>query len=221
MRLALFNGSPRAARSNTRILIDWFLEGFLRGEGNQAEVHHVNRVRLREEQVQRFAAAEQVIVAFPLYHDSVPGILKHFIEALEPLCQRAPNPPLGFVVQSGFPEARHSRAVERYLAKLARRLHAPYLGTVVKGGVEGIQIKPPWMNRSLRRDLVRLGQRFAETGAFDPQIVARLARPERLPLSSRLFLQAFGRTDAANFYWSTQLKKNGAFERRFARPFEA
>jgi len=60
------------------------------------------------------------------------------------------------------------------LKKLARRLHAPYLGTVVKGGVEGIQIKPPLLNRSLRRDFVRLGRRFGETGAFDPQIVARL-----------------------------------------------
>jgi NAD(P)H-dependent FMN reductase len=217
--LALFNGSPRAARSNTRILLRWFLEGFGRDPENRAEVHHVNRVRERPAQVQSFAGAERVIVAFPLYHDSVPGTLKEFIEALEPLCARANNPSLGFIVQSGFPEAHHSRYVERYLEKLARRLNAPYLGTVVKGGVEGIQIKPPWMVRTLRRDFIALGQRFGETGAFDQEIVGRLCQPERLSLMGRLFVRAFGQTDTANFYWTMQLKKNGVFERRFDRPF--
>ena len=70
----------------------------------------------------------------------MPAIVKQFIEALEPLKNRENNPPMGFIVQSGFPEALHSRYVEHYLQKLAARLNAPYLGTIVKGGGEGIRM---------------------------------------------------------------------------------
>jgi len=36
------------------------------------------------------------------------------------------NPPLGFIVQSDFPEGLHWRYVERYLEKLAARSGSPY-----------------------------------------------------------------------------------------------
>jgi hypothetical protein len=109
----------------------------------------------------------------------MPAVVKAFIETLRPLGRREGNPAIAFLVQSGFPEAIHSRAVERYCRKLASRLGCEYLGTVVKGGVEGIQAKPPWMNRKLYDRLFRLGKHFGATGAFDAEILARLARPER------------------------------------------
>ena len=89
--------------------------------------------------VQAFAGAECVLLGFPLYTDAMPGMVKHFIEALEPLAGRKDNPSLGFLVQSGFPEGLHSRYVERYLEKLAERLGCPYLGTIVKGNGEGVR----------------------------------------------------------------------------------
>jgi len=52
----------------------------------------------------------------------MPGIVKVFIESLEPLCSREGNPDVGFIVQSGFPEAIHSRYVEKYLEKPSLRL---------------------------------------------------------------------------------------------------
>jgi NAD(P)H-dependent FMN reductase len=218
MRLTLFNGSPRAVRSNTRILLDWFLEGYHHHAGHQSEVLHVNRRREREQQVRRLAAAERVIIAFPLYHDSMPSILKELIEALAPLCSRPENPPLGFIVQSGLPEAHHSRFVERYLEKLAHRLHSRYLGTVVKGGVEGIQVKPSWMTRGTRRGFIGLGRRFGESGAFDPRLAADLARPERLSAVTRLMIRALTTVNLTNLYWDQQLRKHGVHHRRFDRP---
>ena len=43
-------------------------------------------------QVQAFADAECVWLGFPLYTDGMPGIVKTFIEALEPLKGREDNP---------------------------------------------------------------------------------------------------------------------------------
>ena len=47
---------------------------------------------------------------------------------------------LVFIVQSGFPEAIHSVCIEKYLKKFTSKLNCTYLGTVIKGGVEEIQV---------------------------------------------------------------------------------
>ena len=160
-----------------------------------------------------------MILAFPLYCDGTPSLVKDFIEQLAPLRVRARNPPMGFIVQSGFPEALHSRAVERYLCKLAGRLHSPYLGTVVRGGVEGIQVMPGWMTGKLFRRFEELGRRFAETGRFDPALIAQLAGPERFTWSGRLLFRLLAALGLTRWYWDTKLKNNGVYEHRFARPY--
>jgi hypothetical protein len=147
--------------------------------------------------------------------------VKHFIEALEPLAGRANNPPLGFVVQSGFPEALHSRHVERYLEKLAERLSSAYLGTVVKGNGEPVRLMPENMNKGLFTRLRAVGAGLAKEGRFDPAILEKIASPERFPMIVHPILQLALRMPFAHGYFDDMLKKNGAFERRFDQPFAA
>jgi len=219
MRLAVFNGSPRGGKSNTRILLEHFLQGFGQTEGNSHELYYLNQVGNQERFKQAFCEADCVLLAFPLYTDAMPGLVKQFIETLAPICGRDKNPALGFIVQSGFPEATHSRPVERYNEKLALRLGCRYLGTIVKGGVEGIQVKPPGMTRKLYSAFYLLGEAFARTGAFEPQLVGRLAKPERLSPAARFLFSLLQLTGLTNFYWNWMLKENDAFKRRFARPY--
>ena len=138
MRLTVFNGSPRGKGSNTKFLLEHFLNGFMTTDGNSYEMVYLNRLKDSDKFIKFFQEAEQVLLAFPLYTDAMPAMVKTFIESLEPLCGREGNPDIGFIVQSGFPEAIHSRYIERYLEKLAIRLGCRYIGTVIKGGVEGI-----------------------------------------------------------------------------------
>jgi hypothetical protein len=137
---------------------------------------------------------------------------------LAPFRSRPHNPPIGFLVQSGFPEAAHSRFVERYLQKLARRLGSPYLGTIVKGGAEGTRIMPENMTHDLFATFEQLGRCFGETGQLEPALLESLAKPERYPAYLAPVFKVFVKLPAATFYWDGQLKKNGAYERRFARP---
>jgi hypothetical protein len=67
--------------------------------------------------VQAFTEAETVLIAHPLYTDAMPVIVKDFIEQLKPFVGRESNPTLGFILQSGFVEAAHSRYVVRYWQK--------------------------------------------------------------------------------------------------------
>jgi NAD(P)H-dependent FMN reductase len=220
MKLTLFNGSPRGKGSNTKILLEHFTRGFTETNENQFELAYLVNVDEMEEFIEMFQEAERVLLAFPLYTDAMPAIVKHFIENLEPLCGRENNPEIGFIVQSGFPETIHSRYVEKYLEKLAQRLGCKYLGTVIKGGVEGIQMKPPWMTRKLFDAFYRLGLLFGKTGTFDQDIIQSLANRERMSGFIRALFRLLAITGLTNFYWDTQLKKNKAFKNRFDKPYE-
>jgi hypothetical protein len=126
---------------------------------------------------------------------------------------------MGFLVQSGFPEAHHSRFVEKYLEKLTARLGGNYLGTVVKGGVEGIQIKPPSMTKKLFNAFYQLGYHFSKTGTFHREIMHSLAKPEHLNAFARFFYKLLALTGLTNYYWNSQLKKNHAYNQRFNKPY--
>jgi multimeric flavodoxin WrbA len=213
--LTLFNGSPRGRKGNTAI----FLREIAAGFGSTSETHHLVRLNDTDKMVAAFAGAECVILGFPLYTDSMPGVVKHFIEALEPLVGRQNNPPIGFVVQSGFPEGLHSRYVERYLERLAERLGCPYLGTIVKGNGEPVRIMPPNMTEGLFANLQAIGAGLAAQGHFDPAILPKIAHPERFPAILGPVFKLFLRLPIAHSYFDNMLKQNGAYERRFARPF--
>ena len=214
-RLTLFNGSPRGRHGNTPI----FLEQIARGFGRPTEMHHLIRLKETGQMVQAFAGAECVLFGFPLYTDAMPGMVKHFIEALESLAGRKDNPPLAFLVQSGFPEALHSRYIERYLEKLAQRLGSPYLGTIVKGNGEGVRIMPPAATQGLFTQLQTLGAGLASEGRLAPQILASLAAPERFPAILEPIFQVYLRLPAAHGYFDGMLKQNGKYAQRFARPY--
>ena len=148
-------------------------------------------------------------------------MVKAFIGTLEPLRGRDNNPTIGFLVQSGFPEALHSRYVERYLEKSAARLNAPYVGTIVKGGGEGIRMIPQERTAELFDGLQGLGRGFVENGGLDTDLLADVAGVERYhPFLGPVF-KIFLHKSAASWYWDSQLKKNGAYEERFAQPYTA
>jgi hypothetical protein len=228
MRLTLFNGSPRGKAGNTAILLKHFITGFMAAKDNSYEVMYLTQVKDHPAFAEKFRKAQAAIIAFPLYADSMPAIVKDFIETLGPAVAKrsdgkkntATLPALGFIVQSGFPEAVHSRYVEKYCEKLARRLGTKYLGTVIKGGVEGIQVKPPFLNRRLFVAFRSLGRHFGVTKEFHPIIMKNLAGMERMSAMTRLMFRIFMATGLADMYWNMMLKKHGAYERRFDRPYE-
>jgi hypothetical protein len=146
-------------------------------------------------------------------------VVKHFVEALESLTGRATNPPIGFVVQSGFPEGLHSRYVEQYLEKLADRLHSPYLGTVVKGNGEGTRLMSEEFNKQLFANLQAVGTSLAKNGNFDTAALKAISHPEQFPRILGPVFQLFVHLPIAHSYFDQMLKRNGVFEKRFDRPF--
>ncbi|MFC2080244.1 NAD(P)H-dependent oxidoreductase [Bacteroidota bacterium] len=219
MKLIIYNGSPRGQKSNTKLLMEEFIKGLSDSEEYELEMYYIVKRKDHRSALEAYAEAENVIFAFPLYTDSMPGIVKDFIELLHPYSNLEKGPAMGFVVQSGFPEPAHSRYIEKYLEQFAKRMNSPYLGTIVKGGVEGIQIMPGWMTKKLYKRFFDLGQFFAKTGQFDRKIMKKLAPKERMSKGSLWFFKIMRKTRMGNFYWDSQMKKNGVFDIRFDKPF--
>jgi len=218
MRWTIFNGSPRAKKSNSDVLLGHFRAG-VEAAGGRCEQHYLAQTRKRDQHLAAYADAERVLVVFPLYVDAMPSQVMAFFEALAGRVGRDDNPPMAFFVHSGFPEALHMRAVERYLEKLARRLGSEYLGMMIKGGSEGIQVMPALMTRKLYRTMHALGAASAETSTLDPALLRKLAGRERFSGPSKLVMRLMIATGMNEGYWNQQLKKNGVWDQRFDRPY--
>lgn len=217
MRLIIFNGSPRGKTGNTEVLLKHFLKGFSENEENSYEIHYLISIEKMDKLLEKIPNNDAALIAFPLYVDSMPGHVKKFIETLEPLCGKLPDLKLLFLVQSGFPEATHSKYVGRYCKKLTKRLGAKYTKTIIRGGSEGARLMPDNFKDFIK--LQELGREFGETGSLDEPILNEIAGPEKLSDAILSKFPPFTDEPAFTDYWDEQLIKNGAFEKRFAKPY--
>lgn len=220
MKLSIINGSPRGKNSNTKLLVEKFLEGFSSVDNNfELKAVFLKTENDKEKLIRIFTDSDILIIAFPLYTDAMPGIVKEYFESLSQLRNSNPDLRLGFIVQSGFPESYHSSFLSKYLKKLANRLGVQYLGTAIRGGIEGIKVQPKWMTRKTYELLYDLGQHLALEWEYNPELLNRMAKPGHLKGLRLQLFKLMGKLGIANFYWNSQLKKNKAFDIRYAQPY--
>jgi NAD(P)H-dependent FMN reductase len=219
MKRLLLNGSPRGKASNSRRLLSWLVEG-MSAAGMKEEPAILDLAAIKEIQAQKkaFLEADEVVLALPLYTDSMPGIVKNFIECLAD-AKDLKGKRVAFIIQSGFSESIHSEAVAAYFERLCRRLGLVHAGTLIKGGVEGIQIMPDKMTAKLRAKFFRAGGELVSGGRFSEELAREMAKPRQLGPAGSLFLRIAALTGATNFYWNMMLKKHKAYERRFDAPY--
>jgi multimeric flavodoxin WrbA len=218
-RLAL-NGSPRGSQSNSRKILGWILEGMREAGVEAPPILDIAHTKHPDSQRAAFLEADEVLLVFPLYTDSVPGVVKGFLDSLagaDPA--RLSGKRFCFVVHSGFPESAQSEPVSAYLARLCSRLGMRLVGAAIKGGSEGLKIMPDGMTRKTRERFMAVGRGLVRDGAFDPEAVRKLAQPRRISLIGRILLALLAPTNLRNLYWTMQLKKHGAWDHRFDTPY--
>ena len=215
MQLTFINGSPRGTKSNTGRLMEHFIRGFMETEGNTCDIEYLTKNRKNLSALtEKFAAAQNVIVGFPLYVDAMPGSVKEFFEVLAPLEGKKNLPSLGFLIQCGFPETSHNRFVARYCEKLSRRIGCRSLGMILKGGCEGLDVQPPFLTEKYFSLFYMIGTTFGKTGILDEALLAKLARPEHMTAENMAQLIPF----INQGLWDAQMEKNGVLEKSFDRP---
>jgi len=216
MRLAVFNGSPRGHKSNTSVLLKHFLNGFQNNGGELESIDYLIQEKNIKEQVANFKSAENILLAFPLYVDSVPGMVKKFIEEIGNFNGEGKR--ILFFVHSGFPEGIHSEGVINYMKFLVKRWKMNLVGIILKPGSEGIRMRPEGKNTQLFHYFETLGSSLATRGTMDEKIINKLKQPYKLPAFVLFIIRLLKKTSILNKYWDTKLRENNAFENRFARP---
>lgn len=216
MKLAIFNGSPRGKTSNTKKLLEYFQKGFENEGGEITVVEYLIQEKHLDEQVSQFREQENILLAFPLYVDSVPGVVKQFIETIGNFDGSGKN--IWFFVHSGFPEGIHCEGLIRFLELLVKRWKMNSMGIILKPGTEQVRMRAHQKNMNLFNDFELLGKSLARTGQLDPDILHRFKQPYVYPANAIPIIRLMSKIGIIDMYWKKELKKNKAFKQRFDMP---
>ena len=78
-------------------------------------------------------------------------------------------------------------------------------------------------DKMLRRKInavERLGKEFMNNSSYNPSDLKLLSRREVLKGFSKFVFKILSKTGLSNQYWNKMLKSNGAYEKRFNKPYE-
>ena len=209
-KLVIYNGSPRKSGSNSTII----LQKVAKALGDSVEIRDLKEGDKWEEWAENFRSEKNVMLFMPLYVHAMPSHVMGFIEKLQ-----VSKGSLSFFVQSGFPESSQSHYLEAYFEQLALRLGRTYIGTAIKGGVEGLQIRPAKAQERIIEPMVYAIVNLVREGNFNPINIRQLAKPIQLGKVIIILFKLLNSTGLINFMWDKQLKAKDAYERRFDCPY--
>ena len=240
MKVLALNGSPRMKASSTYHIMKPFLEG-MEAAGAETEVIHIRRLHLEPcsgcytcwartpgvcihkdsmtGALVKFNNADMVIFGTPLYHFTMSGIMKDFVDRLLPRLEpwliphphvagvtghpeRVHKPEKVFLVSPcGFPEFEHFESLVATFKHIARMENWEYVGELLRPGAE------PLSRRSLQGlfthyyNLVRqAGEQVIRDGRISDELQAEL-RKDLFPGGKQVFY------DMAAGYWSQQMDR--------------
>ena len=75
MKRLLLNGSPRGKDANSRTILTWMAQGLAQAGITGLSIVDVAPDPNRPAHLQAFLDADEVVFAFPLYTDSMPGLV--------------------------------------------------------------------------------------------------------------------------------------------------
>ena len=209
-KLVIYNGSPRRSGSNSALILKKAADAL----SDRVEIRDLKEGDKWEEWAEAFKSDNHVMLFMPLYVHAMPSHVMAFIEKLQ-----ASKGSISFFIQSGFPESSQSHYLEAYFEQLALRLGRTYIGTAIKGGVEGLQQRPAKSQEKMIEPMVRTIVNLMGEGNLNPTDISQLARPIRFAKGIDILVKLLAKIGIINFFWDKQLKENDAYEKRFDCPY--
>ncbi len=237
-RALVINASPRGRQSNSRVLADAFLQG-MEAAGvdvqtlyladytikpctgcfscwgptpHQCVIQDDDMLYLRGE----LAAVDYLVLAFPLYVDSMPGPLKTFFDRFiavgEPWFEQDPAgetrhvdalraPKMVVLSNCGFPENSHFEVLDKLFRRMARNYHTEVIGAVYRsqGGLlrSGSPELQPVIEQYLQ-NVTAAGRAVVAEGCISDSLQQSLQQP---------LLDKFQYLEAATQSFATQRPK--------------
>lgn len=216
MHLVIISAATRPqTKSNTAKIIAAFRQGY-KQNGDTSELWYLSDRRQWKSAADAFEENTNILIAFPLYVESVPGILLEFLSGLKAKTQ--PGTKLAFICQGGFPEAAQSRCCEAFLETLPAKLGCVYAGTLIKGDMFGVSLVDEKNRQKMLLPFTEIGKYFSQTGEFDKPTADRFASPETMPQNKIRSYNLIGR-HISRFFMNRIAKGMGCKGRLDAKPY--
>jgi multimeric flavodoxin WrbA len=219
-RAVLLVGSPRTRKSTSAALGNYLFEQLAR-RGVQAETLQVytefSSPERKKQAIEKLEAADLVVLAFPLYVDSLPAPV---ITALESIAAKRMGRPteqrLAAIANCGFPEASHNDTALAICAEFARQSGFAWAGGLALGGGEGIVHGTPLEQLDGRAVPIKMSLEMAAdalaAGESIPSAASDLLAKPVVPSWLYRLLGAYG--------WRQQAGQYGARRKIKDRPYE-
>ncbi|MEA3336623.1 MAG: NAD(P)H-dependent oxidoreductase [Chloroflexota bacterium] len=242
MKVLALNGSPRMKASSTYHMLTPLLEG-MEAAGAETELIHIRKLDLevcigcytcwvrtpgecihkdKDSMVaamDRYNTADLVIFGTPLYHFSMSGIMKTFIDRTLPRIEPwlIPHPDLPgvtfhperfhkpnkimLVSPCGFPEFEHFESLVATFRHMARMERFEYVGEILRPGAEALSRRSLQGLFSGYYDLLRqAGEQIIQEGGISDDLQVEL-RKDLFPGGKQAFY------DMAGAYWEQQMDR--------------
>jgi NAD(P)H-dependent FMN reductase len=224
----LLVGSPKPGESTSESLGAYLLDD-LEKRGVKTQTLHVSKAVRNEESIAGLhaavAAADLVVLSFPLYVDSLPApaILALELIAQERVGEAGPAGPrvegpdgqaFVAVCQSGFPEVDHSEVAVEICRNFAQDAGFEWAGGLILPAGGMLNGQPLAKMKGMMRSAVAALDLTAEALA-----AGRSVPEEAVQLMAKRPIPAFGYRFMANWGWRSQFKKRGEGESLKAAPF--
>lgn len=221
-RVVLLIGSAKPAGHSSSEQLAAPLVAGLTVRGVTVETHYVQRDAHSPAGLARLvtavAAADLLLVATPLYFDSLPALVLAALEAILTAREAAPARPslaVAGLLNSGFPEAHHSSVAVAQLALFTRAAGARWAGALQLGGGGVINGQPLAQAGHVVQHLLPALEKTAGALAHGDAIPITARETFRQPLMPVPLYMAAG--DAG---WLWTAAHAGALTRLWAKPGE-
>lgn len=177
MRMVIINGSPRGKEGNTGILLNYFLRGVRKIRTNEFKEYCLKEISEYTLLIREILDSDTMLVGFPIYVTSLPGVVKSFFEELENFREKLKDISAIYIIQSNYTRANQSKYIHRHCKEISARLGCHHLGSIVRCSSLGMRFMPERDGDLLK--LLRLGKEFGRTGSLDREIAERYLNMER------------------------------------------
>jgi len=201
MKISMINGSQKVGESNSGILLDRLND--LIKEKHEVKSYHSGTKRFTNETFKAIISGDVIVLAFPLFVDSIPShTLKMLIElenAIQP--EQANNLMMYVIVNNGLYEGKQNHVAFEIIKHWCEHSGVRFGGGIGQGAGEMIgATKNLSMNKGPFANLARALQEMAEN--------MELKKPFEIRYLSPYFPRFLWRF-SADHYWHILARKNG------------
>ncbi len=219
----LLIGSAKPAGESRSEVLGTYLTQRLQARGITTTSMHLARALRTEERTQELLSAvetaDSVVLAFPLYVDSLPYLVTRTLERIaanRPAGAGRPRPLFLTIVNCGFPESAHNDSAIAICQQFAEEAGFTWAGGLSLGEGGAIQSKPlaeaGGMVRNVVAALDQAAAALAEGKPAPAEAMARMAQPF-IPKGMYVMMASLG--------WLSAARPNRTLTRLGERPFEA